>query len=120
LLVDQVDDDGMPVYRLGLLAEGDRAEARRQLVLDVLRRNRPPWVVGLLDLQALPRHLVLVLGSTGDDGKLEIMECAQHYDSEYGRGILENIATLLRSLSPAVCPQRGEKGRHLLIGETYA
>jgi len=91
LLVDELDPDGAPIYRKATLPAGDRAEARRQLVLDVLSKNPAPWMVALVDLGATPLHLYLVVGNKEEDGSVELNEFAEHRGTELGRAAIEGI-----------------------------
>ncbi len=94
LLVDEVDHSGAPIYRTAVLADGDRAEARRRMVLDLLTKSAKPWLVCLVDRNALPRHLFFIVGSQGASGEVELTEFAQHHNSTYGRMILEALSGL--------------------------
>ncbi len=90
LLFDELDADDVPILRWALLPAGDRAQARRWLVLDVVRGKTESWVVCLVDLYDLPQHMVLVWADTLDD-KATVSEAYQHHDSPQGQAILSNL-----------------------------
>jgi hypothetical protein len=109
-VVTEVDEHNAPVYSPAELTQGDRAEARRQLALDLLSRGSSPRMVGVIDVHALPLHVFCVFGYRDrDNGAIDLTEFAEHFSTPAGRGAIDAIVRvqLLREAEPRSNTEKG-------------
>src|SRR5688572_27981897 len=86
LLAEVFDANAAKTFRPAVLPDGDRAQARRELVHGELRKRPDRRLIYLVDVTALPTHVVIVTGQYEGE-KLEVREVFQRAGSPDGRDV---------------------------------